>query len=150
VVNFLIKPDCLVCQIGLPGFGSSNSTVSFIKFQNRLFTPLGDIKGHSVLFRLVTPPLQPGVVEIYLVRGVWFTKIRFKIYLRVCGSDFSNVQNILFALDENIIHQHSKPEDPSLESNPHRFRLPTNNPHRHHWKEEAVLHLHIGDSRSKA
>jgi hypothetical protein len=26
----------------------------------------------SVLFRLVTPPLQPGVVGPYLVRGVWF------------------------------------------------------------------------------
>jgi hypothetical protein len=26
----------------------------------------------SVLFRLVAPPLQPKVVESYLVRGVWF------------------------------------------------------------------------------
>jgi hypothetical protein len=26
----------------------------------------------SVLFRLVAPPLQPGVVEPYPVRGVWF------------------------------------------------------------------------------
>jgi hypothetical protein len=25
-----------------------------------------------VLFRLVTPPLQPGVVESYPVQGVWF------------------------------------------------------------------------------
>jgi hypothetical protein len=25
-----------------------------------------------VLFRLVAPPLPPGVVEPYLVRGVWF------------------------------------------------------------------------------
>jgi hypothetical protein len=34
------KLDCPVCQIGLPDFGSFNSAVSFIKFQNRLFTPL--------------------------------------------------------------------------------------------------------------
>jgi hypothetical protein len=26
----------------------------------------------SVLFRLVTPPLQPGVVGLYSVQGVWF------------------------------------------------------------------------------
>jgi hypothetical protein len=45
-----------------------------------------------------------------------------------------NDQNILFALKENVIHQRSKPEDPSVESNPHR----------HHQKEEAVPHLHIG------
>jgi hypothetical protein len=36
----------------------------------------------------------------------------------------------------------SKPEDPSMESNPHRFGLSTDNPHRHHRKEEAVPHLH--------
>jgi hypothetical protein len=43
-----------------------------------------------------------------------------------------NSQNILFALKENVIHQHSKPEDPSTESNHLRFGLPTDNPHRHH------------------
>jgi hypothetical protein len=55
-----------------------------------------------------------------------------------------NDQNILFALKENVIHQRSKPEDPSMESNPHRFGLPTDNPRRHHRKKEAVSHLHIG------
>jgi hypothetical protein len=29
-----------------------------------------------------------------------------------------------------------------MESNPHRFELPTDNPHRHHRKEEAVPYLH--------
>jgi hypothetical protein len=42
-----------------------------------------------------------------------------------------NGQNILFALKENVIHRRSKPERPSIESNPHRFGLPTDNPHRH-------------------
>jgi hypothetical protein len=54
-----------------------------------------------------------------------------------------NNQNILFALKENAIHRCSKLEDPSTESNPHGFGLPTNNPHRHHRKEEAIPHLHI-------
>jgi hypothetical protein len=53
-----------------------------------------------------------------------------------------NDQNILFAQKENANHQLSKHEDPSMESNPHRFRLPTDNPHRHRRKEEAVPHLH--------
>jgi hypothetical protein len=43
---------------GLPNrtvrFGSSNSAASFVKFQNRLFTPLGDIKG---LLMLIATPL---------------------------------------------------------------------------------------------
>jgi hypothetical protein len=47
-----------------------------------------------------------------------------------------NGQNILFALKENAIHWHPKPRDPSMESNPHRFGLPTDNPHRHRWQEE--------------
>jgi hypothetical protein len=51
-------------------------------------------------------------------------------------------QNILFALKENDIHQCSKIEDRSMESNPHRFGFPTYNPHRHRWKEEAIPHLH--------
>jgi hypothetical protein len=55
-----------------------------------------------------------------------------------------NNQNIHFALKENVIHQRSKPKDPSMESNPHRFELPTDNPHRHRRKEEAVPHVHIG------
>jgi hypothetical protein len=57
---------------------------------------------------------------------------------------FFNNQNILFAVKENAIHQCSKPEDPSTHSNHHWFGLPTDNPHRHHRKEEAVPHLHTG------
>jgi hypothetical protein len=41
-----------------------------------------------------------------------------------------NGQNILFALKENANHRHSKPEDPSTESNPHQFGLFTDNPRR--------------------
>jgi hypothetical protein len=59
VVNSLTKPDCPVCQTGLSSFSSSNSAASFVKFQNRIFTPpLGGIKGlstvslHSVFPRL--------------------------------------------------------------------------------------------------
>jgi hypothetical protein len=52
-------------------------------------------------------------------------------------SEFAEVeitlfQNILFALDENVIHQHSKPEDPNMVPNPHRVGPPTDNPRRHH------------------
>ncbi len=61
-----------------------------------------------------------------------------------------NNQDILLALKENVIHWRSKPEDPSTESNPHRFGLPTDNSHRHHQKKEAAPHLHIGDNKSKA
>jgi hypothetical protein len=61
-----------------------------------------------------------------------------------------NGYNILFALIENVIHWHSKPQDPSVESNPHRFGLPTDNPHRHRWQEETVPHLHTEDNKSKA
>jgi hypothetical protein len=55
-----------------------------------------------------------------------------------------NDQSILFALKENAIHQRSKPKDPSMESNPHQFGPPTDNPRRHHRKEEAVPHMHTG------
>jgi hypothetical protein len=61
-----------------------------------------------------------------------------------------NGQNILFALKENAIHRHSKHEDPSTESNPHRFGLLTDNPRQHHRQEEAVPHLHTKDNKSKA
>jgi hypothetical protein len=49
------------------------------------------------------------------------------------------VQNILLAREENVIHQGSKPEDPSMVPNPHQ----------HHRKEEEAPHLHIGDNKSK-
>jgi hypothetical protein len=59
-----------------------------------------------------------------------------------------NVQNILFALKENVIHRCSKPEDPSAESSPPWFGLPTEHPRWHQQKEEAVPHLDIEDNRS--
>jgi hypothetical protein len=77
-------------------------------------------------------------------------KITLQRYNRVCGSDFSHGQDIPFALKGNAIHRHSEHEDPSTESNPGRFGLPTNNPRRHHRQEEAVPHLHTEDSKSKA
>jgi hypothetical protein len=63
---------------------------------------------------------------------------------------YLNSQNILFALKENAIHRHSKPEGPSTESIPHRFGLPTDNPRRHRQQEEAAPHLHTEDNKSKA
>jgi hypothetical protein len=53
-------------------------------------------------------------------------------------------------LEENVNHQRSKPENPSMESNPHLFGLPIDNPHRYHQKEEEAPHLHTGDSKNKA
>jgi hypothetical protein len=61
-----------------------------------------------------------------------------------------NGLNILFALKENAIHRHSKPEDPSTESNPHRFVRSTDNPRWHRQQEEAAPHLHTEDNKSKA
>jgi hypothetical protein len=65
-------------------------------------------------------------------------------------AEITLIQNILFTLEENIIHQRSKPEDPSTVTNPHRFIPPTDNPRRHHQKEEEAPHLHTGDNKSKA
>jgi hypothetical protein len=39
VLNSLTKSECPIYQTGLSDFSSSNSTASFAKFQNRLFTP---------------------------------------------------------------------------------------------------------------
>jgi hypothetical protein len=58
-------------------------------------------------------------------------------------------QHILFTLEENVIHQRSKSDDPNTVSNPPRFGPPTDNPRRHHRKEEAAPHLHTGDNKSK-
>jgi hypothetical protein len=70
-------------------------------------------------------------------------------------SDFTeaislNGQNILLALKENVMRWCSKTEDPSIESNPHQFGLPTDNPRRHRRQEEVVPDLHTEDSRNKA
>jgi hypothetical protein len=61
-----------------------------------------------------------------------------------------NIQNILFALEENAIHQRSKPEDSSKVPNPRRFGPPTGIPHRHRRQEEEASHLHTGVNKSKA
>jgi hypothetical protein len=74
----------------------------------------------------------------------------FKGCFRVYESDFSHIQYILFTLEENDLHQCSKPTDPSTESNPHRFGPPTENHHRHCQKEEEDPHLHTGDNKNKA
>jgi hypothetical protein len=52
--------------------------------------------------------------------------------------------------DQSLKRNHSKPGDPSTESNPHRFGLSTGNPRRHRRQEEAVSHPHTEDSKSKA
>jgi hypothetical protein len=46
---------CLVYQTGLSGFDSSNSAVSFVKFQNRLFTPY---RQHQETFSWAVPRLR--------------------------------------------------------------------------------------------
>jgi hypothetical protein len=61
-----------------------------------------------------------------------------------------NGQDILFAPKENAIHWRSKTEDPSMESNPLLFGLPTDNPRWHRRQEEAVPHLHTENNKSKA
>jgi hypothetical protein len=80
----------------------------------------------------------------WLRRGSLKPKLEFAEVISLNG------QNILVALKENVIHRHSKPKDPSTESIPHRFGLPTDNPHRHHRQEKAVPHRHIEDNKSKA
>jgi hypothetical protein len=49
----------------------------------------------------------------------------------------------------NAIHQCSKPEDLSTESNPEWFGLPTDNPHWHCRQVDAIPHLHKEDNKSK-
>jgi hypothetical protein len=57
-------------------------------------------------------------------------------------AEITLIQNILFTLEENDIHQCSKPEDPSTVPNPYRFGPPTDNPRQHRRKEEEAPHLH--------
>jgi hypothetical protein len=61
-----------------------------------------------------------------------------------------NGQNILFALKDNVVYRCSKPEDPSIESNPHRLGLSTDNPHWHRRQEEAAPHLHIENQQEQS
>jgi hypothetical protein len=65
-------------------------------------------------------------------------------------AEITLVQYILFALEENAIHQRSKSKDPSMVPNLHRFGPPTSIRCRHRRKEEEAPHLHTGDNKSKA
>jgi hypothetical protein len=60
------------------------------------------------------------------------------------------IQSILFALEENAIHQRSKTEVPGTVSNPYRFAPPTDNPRQHYQQEEETPYLYTGDNKSKA
>jgi hypothetical protein len=63
MLNSLTKLECLVCQTGLSGFGSSNFTTSFIKFQNHLFTPPS--RRHQETFNYPLDHVTPeGVKEL--------------------------------------------------------------------------------------
>jgi hypothetical protein len=87
--------------------------------------------------------------RINYTEEVWSQNYAWKEKSEFAEAISLNGQNILFALKENAIHWHSKLEDPSMESIPHRFGLSTDNPHRHHRQEEAAPHLHTED-KSKA
>jgi hypothetical protein len=59
------------------------------------------------------------------------------------------VQYILFVLKENVIHQHSKPEDPNAVSNPHQFGPPTDIPRRHRRNRKKLLTCTQETTRAK-
>jgi hypothetical protein len=73
-----------------------------------------------------------------------------KDILELAEAEITLVQHILFALEENAIHQHSKSQDPSMVPNLHRFGPPTDILCQHRQKEEEAPHLQIGDNKSKA
>jgi hypothetical protein len=87
---------------------------------------------------------------ISYIEEVWSQNYASGYRLEFAEAISLNGQDVLFALKENAIHRRSKPEDPSMESNPHWFGLPTNNPRRHHRQEEGVPHLHTENNKSKA
>jgi hypothetical protein len=87
--------------------------------------------------------------RISYIEEVWSQNYTSKDKSEFAEAISLNGQNILFTLKENVIHQHSKPENPSTEFNIHRFGLSTNNPHRHYQKLEAVTHLYTENSKSK-
>jgi hypothetical protein len=72
-----------------------------------------------------------------------------KDILEFVEAEITLVQYILFALEENAIHQRSKPEDPNTVLNPHQFGPPTGILLRHHQKEEEAPHMHTEDNKSK-
>jgi hypothetical protein len=87
--------------------------------------------------------------SISYTKEVWSQNYTSEDKSEFAEANSLNNQNILFDLKENAIHQRSKPEGPSTESNPYWFGLPTDNPRRHHQKEEAVPHLHRKTTRAK-
>jgi hypothetical protein len=87
--------------------------------------------------------------RIKYIKEVWSQKTLQKIF-RVGGSGNTLVEYILFTLEENAIHRCSKPVDPSMAPNSHRFEPPTAIPHRHRRQEKETPQLHIGDNKSKA
>jgi hypothetical protein len=88
--------------------------------------------------------------HISYIEEVWSQNYASKDKSEFAEAFSLNDQDILFALKENVVHQHSKPEDASTEANPHRFGLPTDNPCWHHKQEEAFPHLHTENNKSKA
>jgi hypothetical protein len=97
-------------------------------------------------------------LDLMLIRGVpgpQGTDIRFtkdeakrvlqKIEQSFCRSGFFHVKHTPFALEGSELPRRPAPMSPSREPSPHRFGLPTDSPHRHHWKtEEEDPHLHPG------
>jgi hypothetical protein len=59
---------------------------------------------------------------------------------------YTLVQYILFAQEENVIHRCSKLTDHNMASNPHQFGPLNDIPHRHRRKEEEASHLYKGDN----
>jgi hypothetical protein len=58
-------------------------------------------------------------------------------------------QYIHFTLEENVIHQRFKPDDPSMVPKPQQFGPPIVILRRYHQKEKEAPHLHIGNNKSK-
>jgi hypothetical protein len=141
----LIKPHQVHdCDRTTSGRGSSpGSTWAILGEARTQSTHISTISYIEVQVKVIT-----AFVHVLIIQR----RIEAKITLQKDKSEFAEVislngQNILFAQKENVIHRYSKLEDPSTESNPHRFGPPTNNPRR---QEETIPHLHTKDIKSKA
>jgi hypothetical protein len=136
-----------ICDKTTSGRGSSPGSTWVILGEARIqSTHISTIPYIEVQVKVIT-----AFVHVLIIQR----RIEAKITLQRINQSFAeanslNGQNNLFALKENVIHRHSKPEDPSTKSNPHRFGLPTDNSRRHRRQEETVPHLHTKDSKSKA
>jgi hypothetical protein len=76
---------------------------------------------------------------ISYIEEVWSQNYTSKDKSELVKAISLNSQNILFVLKENAIHRRSNPENASTESNPYRFGLPTDNPHRHCSKRKQFF-----------